>query len=366
MKRFFIYLCLFLLCLLLCGCTGVKRSSPLGETPVGRTPAVIDVVATERSKIEIPETTAITTLPQYFEVVATAATTQASKKPPEKQEPAEELFTVKFVDIDGYTALSVQSVAAGASASEPPMPKTRGDLIFRGWDKDFSNISEGMVVKAIYQKEWLTVRFFDADATLLKETRVRYGDTATAPEVSNRGEFLFNGWNADLSNITKDLNVYATYRVRDEKKSLTLADAFSMFEISENTIKLPSAAYYRKEYTERVNVGKNEYHGNIIYGNFCDMIPIGDYGFSSVEGILTLYDDTKAVANEYELKLYIYLDGKEAYTATVSRLGASKNFSVDISGAKEVTIRLETLVNGSLHYGDAPFVGGLVNTSFVE
>ena len=366
MKKFYTVLSLFLLCLMLTACAGVKRYSPLTAVVGGQNPAVIDVLETERSKIDIPETTAVTTLPRYFEVVAAAVSASTTKKQPEKQEPVQEFFTVKFVDIDGYTAISVQSVVEGGSASEPPMPKTRGDLIFRGWDKDFSNIQSGMVVKAVYQKEWLTVRFFDADATMLKETKVRYGETATAPAVSDRGEYLFDGWNTAYDNVTKDLNVYATYRVRKQQEILSLTDALSLLEVSENTIGLPKAAYYRKEYTGSLDIGNTEYHGNIIYGNFCDMLPIGGYGFSTLTGTLMLYDETKVEADEYALKLYIYVDGEEAYSTEISRLGKSKNFSVDISGAKEVTFRLETLVDGFLHYGNTSFVGGLVNTLFVE
>ncbi len=366
MKKFYAFLCLFLLCILLCACTGAKRYSLLTSVLGGRTAAVVDIAETERSKIDIPETSAVTTLPQYFEVVATAATAATTKKNPAKTEPVKEYFTVKFVDIDGYTAISVQTVAEGDDATEPPMPKNRGDLVFRGWDKDFTNIKSGTVVKAIYQKEWLTVRFFDADATLLKEAKVRYGETATAPEVSDKGDYLFDGWSTTFNNITEDLNVYATYYIREMKETLALVDAFSMFDVSENTIGLPVTAYYRKEYPNPVKIGKTEHLGNIIHGNFCDMLPIEGYGFTALEGTLMLYRETDFQADEYLLKFYIYVDGSEVYSAELDKLGTSKNFSVDISGAKEVTLRLETLVDGFLHYGDTSFVGGLVNTSFVE
>lgn len=366
MKKLYAFLCLFLLCILLCACAGEKRHSLLTSVSGGRTAAVVDIAETERSKIDIPETSAVTTLPRYFEVVATAATAATTKKSPAKTEPIKEYFTVKFVDIDGYTAISVQTVAEGDDATEPPMPKTRGELVFRGWDKDFTNIKSGTVVKAVYQKEWLTVRFFDADATLLKETKVRYGENATAPEVLDKGDYLFDGWNTAFNNITQDLDVYATYYVREKPETLALADAFSMLDVSNNTIGLPVTAYYRKEYPNTVKIGKTEYLDNILYGNFCDMLPIDGYGFSTLSGTLMLYQETDFSAKEYLLKFYVYVDGSEVYSAELDKLGTYKNFSVDISGAKEVTLRLETLADGFLHYGDTSFVGGLVNTLFVK
>lgn len=364
MKRIYLFFCLFLLCVSLAACAGARRHSILSDADGGALGAIIDIGETERSKIDIPETTALTTLPTYFEVVATGTTAQTTKKRPEKTEEPKEYFTVKFVDTDGYTAISVQTVAEGEDAVEPPMPKSRGDLIFRGWDKDFTNIKSGKVVKAIYQKEWLTVRFYDADATLLKTTQVRYGESAIPPEVDDKGDYLFDGWNTMFGNVTEDLNVYAIYYIKPTEVLLELSDAVSMLGISENTIGLPEAAYYRKVYPNAVTIGKNEYSGNIVYGNFCDMLPIDGYGFTSIEGTLFLDKSTEFFADSYKLMLYIYVDGEQKYYTEISKLGDSKNFSVNIEGAKNVTVRLETFADDFLHYGDETFVGGLVNTVF--
>jgi len=364
MKRIYLFLGLFLLCISLAACAGARRYSILSDADGGALGAIIDVGETERSKIDIPETTALTTLPTYFEVVATGTTAQTTKKKPQKTEEPKEYFTVKFVDTDGYTAISVQNVAEGEDATEPPMPKSRGDLIFRGWDKDFTNIKSGTVVKAVYQKEWLTVRFFDADATLLKSTQVRYGESAVPPNVDDKGDYLFDGWNTMFGNVTEDLNVYAVYYINPTEYVLSLSDAFSMLDISENTIGLPEAAYHRKEYSSAVTIGKNEYSGNILYGNFCEALPIGDYGFTKLEGTLFLDKETEFIAESYKLMLYVYVDGEQEYYTEISKLGDYKNFSVDIEGAKSVTIRLETFANDFLHYGDETFVGGLVNTIF--
>ena len=364
MKKIYAFFFIFLLCISLAACAGARRHSILTDAEGGAVGAIIDVDETERSKIDIPETTALTTLPTYFEVVATGTTASTTKKKPNQTEKPKEYYTVKFVDTDGYTAISVQTVAEGDDAIEPPMPKNRDELIFRGWDKDFSNIKSGMVVKAVYQKEWLTVRFFDADATLLKTAKVRYGDAATPPHVKDKGDFLFDGWNTLFGNVTEDIDVYATYYTKPTETLLPLADAFSLLDVKENTIELPVAAYYRSEYSNAVTIGKNEVSGNILYGNFCDLLPIDGYGFTSLEGTLFLDSATEFEAESYKLLLYVYVDGEQKYYAEVSSLGDYKTFSLDIEGAKEVTVRLETHVNDFLHYSSHAFVGGLADTMF--
>ncbi len=366
MKKLYVFLALSLLCVSLAACAGAKRQSVLNDVSGDRGSAVIDVDETDRSKIDIPETTAVTTLPQYFEVVATGTTAATTKKEPAVTTPPKEIFTVKFVDTDGYTAISVQSVEEGGSAAEPPMPNKRGDLVFRGWDKDFTNIKSGTVVKAIYQKEWLTVRFYDADATLLKTTKVRYGEAANPPTVADKGDYLFDGWNAMFGSVTEDLDVYAVYAVREHSAVLTLTEAYSILGSEINTVGLPVAAYYRENYTNPVIVGKTEYSGNVIYGNFCDMITVADYGFKTLEGTLALDEETECVADSYKLIFYVYVDGEETYKTEITRLGSSRDFSVNIENASNVTLRLETLVDDFIYYGDVTFVGGLVNTAFYK
>ena len=366
MKKLYIFLCLFLLCISLAACAGAKRHSLLSPIAPDSGEAVIDIVETERSKIDIPETTAVTTIPHYFEVVATGTTASTTKKEPAKTEPQKEYFTVKFVDTDGYTAISVQTVAEGESATEPPMPDQRGDMIFRGWDKDFSKIKSGMIVKAIYQKEWLTVRFFDADASLLKSTEVRYGEAAVPPEVLDKGEYMFDGWSALFDNVTSDLDIYATYYILPQREFITLEDAFSIFSIKQDTSTIPSYAYYRKSLPATVTIGKKEYSGNIVFGNFADTISVEGYGFTSLEGTLLLDEDTDSTAALFLLKFSVYVDGKEKYSTELTKLGTSRNFSVDIEGAKEITVRLETIVDDYIYYGNVPLVGGLVNTSLYK
>ena len=358
MKKLYISLCLLLVCTVFASCAGAKRYSVLSPSAANGYAAVIDVESTERSKIDIPETSAVTTLPQYFEVVA-----RGTAKVEETEAPKSEQYMVKFVDTDGYSTISIQTVAKGESATEPAMPKKRGELFFRGWDRDFTNVQKGMVVKAIYEKEGLTVRFFDADATLLDTVSVRYGENANAPEMKNKNDYIFSGWTSSVDNVTKDMNVYATYKIKPQRDSVTLSYALSMLNIEENTLGLSQASYYRSNYQNSVVAGNTEYTKNIIYGNFADVLPIGNYNFKTLEGTLVLDKATEVQAKNYLIRLIVYIDGTEKYSAELNALGQYKDFSIDISGAKNITVCLLTYVNGSLYYGDVSFVGGLVNTS---
>ncbi|MBQ5390440.1 MAG: InlB B-repeat-containing protein [Clostridia bacterium] len=210
MKKAYTLFAISSFCLLLFSCNSVRQPISFTPTITDRTAAVVDIVETERSKIDLPETGAVTQ-PQYFEVVATGTTAQTTKKQPTETEAPKEYFTVKFVDTDGYTSISVQTVVEGGSAVAPQMPGTRGELVFRGWDKPYNDIRRGTIVKAIYQKEFLTVNFYDNNGALLKTEQVRYGESATPPEMPNKEGYLFDGWNKIFSSVTDDMDIYATY-----------------------------------------------------------------------------------------------------------------------------------------------------------
>lgn len=366
MKKLYTFLAMSFLCLFFVACAGARgRLFPRPEA-VERDGAVEEIVSTKRSKIEMPAVTMASTAPQYFEVVAvgtTAATTTAKKEPEVTTKP-KEYCIVKFVDTDGYTAVSVQTVEKGKDAVPPVMPQTRGNLVFRGWNRDYTNIQSGRVIGAIYQKEWLNVRFFDADGTLLTSETVRYGESATAPEVEDRGDFLFDGWSVLFGNVTEDLDVYATYYETPKRSFTHLDSLYSMLDVTENSLGIPAAAYYRKEHTGVLRVGKHEYAGNILYGNFCDTLPIGGYGFTEFAGMLAIRSDLPE-NHTYALRLTLLADGKEVYNSTLSGAG-TRSFSISLAGVETLTVYLEPTVDGALYYGDVSFFGGITDAVLYE
>ena len=368
MKKLYTFLTVFLLSVLLVACSTVRQRAPFSPSITDRTAAIIDILETERSKIDVPVVTGVTTQPQYYEVVATGTTaaTTTTKKPVVTEVP-KEYFTVKFVDTDGYTSISMQTVVEGGSAAPPVMPETRGDLVFRGWDKDYTNIRRGTIIKAIYQKEFLTVRFFDADATLLKTEQVRYGESASAPAVSDKAGYSFNGWNAEFDRVTADIDVYATYYAAPVRKFVTLPQVYSLCDVTENTENLPSAAYYRELYENVLMLDQDEYAGNILYGSFSDRLVIKNFGFKSFEGILALKGFGKNTEVQMiALRLFIYVDGVQKCKIELTEPDTYKHFSVDLTGADTLTVKLEPIVDNFIYYENAEFIGGLVDAVLYE
>ena len=152
--------CLLLFCILctiaLGGCTADEGGYTLVSTDeVLRPDAAEQITVTDRSYIEVT-TEATTARTEPPEVVVTGTSAPAvTTKPPVTEAPRES-YTVKFVDSDGYTTVSLQTVAEGGDATAPAMPEKRGELYFRGWNRDFTNVQRSMIVSAIYAKEMYT------------------------------------------------------------------------------------------------------------------------------------------------------------------------------------------------------------------
>jgi uncharacterized repeat protein (TIGR02543 family) len=61
------------------------------------------------------------------------------------------MFAVTFVDGQGKT-LKTEELLSGESATAPADP-TRDGYTFKGWDKEFSNVTEDMTVTALWEKK---------------------------------------------------------------------------------------------------------------------------------------------------------------------------------------------------------------------
>ena len=118
--------------------------------------------------------------------------------------------TVFFTDWDG-TVLKTQEVNYGEAAEAPQAPSREG-YTFTGWSGDYTNVTESRILMAQYERLSFTVRFVDHDGTELSSQSVFWGEAAAAPEAPAREGYTFTGWDADFSNIRKDLTVTALYR----------------------------------------------------------------------------------------------------------------------------------------------------------
>ena len=120
-------------------------------------------------------------------------------------------YAVIFRDMDG-TNLSVQYVDEGEAAVAPADP-TREGFTFIGWDKDFSNVTEDLIVTAQYEINRFNVQFLDWDSTILKVDSVDWNTAAVAPADPTREGYTFVGWDKDFSNITEDIIITAQYEL---------------------------------------------------------------------------------------------------------------------------------------------------------
>lgn len=122
-------------------------------------------------------------------------------------------YTVTFTDYDGRI-LSTETTFRGLSVLAPADP-ARENYDFAGWDKDFSAVTEDMVVKAVYNaKETFTVTFVDHDGKVLKTETVVIGNSATAPADPTRDGYNFTGWAGDYTNVTSNVVIQATYAAK--------------------------------------------------------------------------------------------------------------------------------------------------------
>lgn len=126
-------------------------------------------------------------------------------------------FTVTFKD--GEKVLETQTVEYEAAATAPDIARLSPPegMHFAKWDKDFSMVTENIVVSAVYELNEYTVIFKNGETTL-KTEMVKHGFAATAPNVVDTATKKFVGWDESFDNVTRDLIVNAKF----ETKKFTL------------------------------------------------------------------------------------------------------------------------------------------------
>jgi hypothetical protein len=121
-----------------------------------------------------------------------------------------EKYLVIFEGKDG-AIIDTQMVYRGESAIAPTPPAVLG-YDFISWDSDFSNVSNDMTVKAIYEVvEHYRVKFYGNGGNFIGEYYAKKGTAAVAPEPPEIEGYVFVGWDEDISCITSNLYVYAKY-----------------------------------------------------------------------------------------------------------------------------------------------------------
>jgi uncharacterized repeat protein (TIGR02543 family) len=156
--------------------------------------------------------------------------------------------TVKFMD--GFTNTQIgadQIVDDGAAAEAPEAPDhTDQQMIFTGWDTDFSYVTSDLIVTAQYMsvtdlEYTVTFRYMDGNGQWQSVSQtVQHGQSATPPTLPDPpAGYTFNSWDKRYESITANITINAVYKqVATTKYVVTLravygrADAGSVTHIN--------------------------------------------------------------------------------------------------------------------------------------
>lgn len=117
-------------------------------------------------------------------------------------------YNVTFLDEDG-TVLATSRVMSGKAAKAPTVLEKEG-YEFVGWDKEFTNVTENLEVKAIYKRVYEVI-FRDIDGNIVKNEKVLEGNRATAPELPEVPGYIFIEWDRYFYNVKSDLDIRPRY-----------------------------------------------------------------------------------------------------------------------------------------------------------
>ena len=121
-------------------------------------------------------------------------------------------YTVKFYDGENIIG-QPQEINHGDSAVEPTEVPSKTGYDFIRWDKNFNKITEDLDVYAVYEEKTFVVMFYNYNLKKIGATQyVKYGQSAIAPNLTQRVGYDFIGWDGDYTNITEDVIFVAQYQ----------------------------------------------------------------------------------------------------------------------------------------------------------
>lgn len=129
---------------------------------------------------------------------------------------SDNVYTVTFTDSQTGEVLSTQQVGAGKSATAPE-PKVHEGFTFDKWSRDYNNVTEDMIVSALYidnsgSASRHKVVFYDMDGTVLDTQMVDHEDKARPPVPPTKEGYTFVRWiPSDYSKVVEDMNIIAFY-----------------------------------------------------------------------------------------------------------------------------------------------------------
>ncbi len=196
-------------------------------------------------------------------------------------------FKLTFLDDNGEE-IAIVYVKEGAKVEEPDTEKE--GYTFIGWDQDLTNITEDMVIKAIYKKNVYKVTFMNGDE-VVEVQEVEYNESAKAPIVTREG-YRFQKWDVDYTEVKSDLVVNAIFSIREYY--VRFADVNGNI-ISSQYVKYQEAAVPPTDYeVERYKfIGWDQDFSSVTE----DMLIKGIY--EKEEAVIRFFNGKKALFDDY-------------------------------------------------------------------
>ena len=119
-------------------------------------------------------------------------------------------FNVVFKDFEGKV-ISTQKVGYGEQAVAPTLADKPGSE-FVGWSKDYSYVTRDLEITPKYKDSDFIVTFYGSDGLPLSTQSVKYQGTAEPPKDAPKEGFVFDGWEGNYTNVTKDEDLYPLYK----------------------------------------------------------------------------------------------------------------------------------------------------------
>ena len=153
-----------------------------------------------------------------------------------------------------------------------------GDIVSNNMSFIPQRPSRNIVYTAYFKRKELNVRFIDSDGTVLKEEKVKYGDSAVAPDNPCHDNYRFTNWDKAFDYIIKDTDIYAMYVKNDSSNIQDNDDNNDMKNISNSSSNNISADLIGNATDNDINTGSmnSNRNNNVLVqtGVYMNTIPI--------------------------------------------------------------------------------------------
>ena len=140
---------------------------------------------------------------------------------------------VRFYDGDGKVAKE-EIVIYGKDATAPTVTKPGYD--FTAWEGTFTEVKEDLDIYPIFTPKLIKYRFVSDDGTLVEEYELEYGKTPWYPTAPTKKGHEFSKWDTELDNVTEDVIITAVFE--PIMLTITIISSIDKSVIETQTIKM--------------------------------------------------------------------------------------------------------------------------------